>query len=273
MNSNEQVSESVWEWGLRGRVALVSGGGSGIGRATARLLGRLGVRVGLLGRTGDSLNEAEALIRREGGDALSLPADVAEPHAVAAAVERLVEHWQQLDLLVANAGINGTWAPIDELTPEEWNQTLAVNLTGSFLTIKYAVPHLRKTRGAIVVNASVNGTRVFSNTGATAYACSKAAQVALVKMTALELAPDGVRVNVVCPGAISTGIHDETRRRNLDEIKTPVEFPKGAIPLTGGRQGEPEDVARLIIFLLSDAARHITGTEVWIDGGQSLLMG
>jgi len=112
----------------------------------------------------------------------------------------------------ANAGINGVWAPLEELSPEAWDKTLNINLRCTFLTIKYAVPFLKKQGGSIIVTLSVNGTRMFSNTGASAYATSKAGQVALTKMIALELAQDKVRANVICPGAIETEIDQNTER-------------------------------------------------------------
>jgi NAD(P)-dependent dehydrogenase (short-subunit alcohol dehydrogenase family) len=114
---------------------------------------------------------------------------------------------------------------------------------------------------------------MFSNTGATAYACSKAAQVAFTKMVALELAEQRIRVNVICPGAIETQIEESTEKRDIEKVKEPVEFPEGVIPLTDGRSGTSEQVAQLVLFLASDASSHITGTEIWIDGGQSLLQG
>jgi NAD(P)-dependent dehydrogenase (short-subunit alcohol dehydrogenase family) len=125
----------------------------------------------------------------------------------------------------------------------------------------------------VIVTASVNGTRIFSNTGATAYSCSKAGQVAFTKMTALELAPDKVRVNVICPGAITTQIDENTEKRDLEEVRIPVKYPEGSQPLTGGTPGTAEQVAQLVLFLASDASSHITGTEVWIDGAESLLRG
>ena len=144
----------------------------------------------------------------------------------------------------------------------------------TFLTIKYAAPHLRKSGGgSVIVTASINGTRVFSNTGATAYSTSKAGQVAMTKMLALELAKHRIRVNVVCPGGITTEIEDSTEKRDLESAQEPVEFPDGEIPLTDGRKGTSDDVAELMLFLASDASRHVTGTEVWIDGAQSLLRG
>ena len=143
-----------------------------------------------------------------------------------------------------------------------------------FLTIKFAVPHLQRAGGgSVIVTASINGTRVFSNTGATAYSASKAGQVAITKMLALELAKHRIRVNVVCPGGITTEIEESTEKRHLEKAQEPVEFPAGEIPLTDGRKGTSEDVAELMYFLASDASRHVTGTEVFIDGAQSLLRG
>jgi NAD(P)-dependent dehydrogenase (short-subunit alcohol dehydrogenase family) len=163
---------------------------------------------------------------------------------------------------------------VEELSVEEFESTLRTNLVGTFITIKHAVPHLRAAGGgSIVVTASVNGTRVFSNTGATAYSASKAGQVAIVKLLAVELAKHRIRVNVVCPGAIDTEIDENTEKRHLEEAKEPVEFPEGKIPLTDGKPGTSEDVAELMLFLASDASRHVSGTEVWIDGAESLLVG
>ncbi len=174
-------------------------------------------------------------------------------------------------MVIANAGINGVWAPLEELAPDEWDQTMAVNLRGTFLTLKYAIRHMKIRGGAIVITSSVNGTRTFSTAGATAYACTKAAQVALAKMAALELAQHKIRVNVVCPGVISTPILDKAEERHLDKARVPVDFPAGDVPLTGGDPGSAEQVADLMLFLASDASSHITGSEVWIDGGESLL--
>lgn len=255
---------------LEGRVALVTGAGSGIGKAAALLFAEAGAKVGLLGRDVDELEKTQ---REIGDNALVLEADVSRCIEVEGAVAKLIERFKRIDVVVANAGINGVWAPLESLEPEEWNETIAVNLTGAFLTMKYAVPHLRETRGNIIVNASINGTRVFSNSGATAYACSKAAQVTLTKMTALELARYGIRVNVVCPGSIETPIHGKTVQRELENVSAAVEYPEGTVPLTHGKVGSAEDVAQLMLFLASDAAKHITGTEIWIDGGESLLMG
>lgn len=258
---------------LKDKVAIITGAGSGIGKAAALLLAREGARVGALGRTEEELQETVAEIERAGGQAVALVADISSPDEMRRATDEVAERWGRLDVVFANAGVNGVWAPVEELKPDEWDKTLSVNLKGTFLTIKYAVPHLKKRGGSVVITSSVNGTRMFSNTGATAYACSKAGQVALAKMLALELADDGVRVNVICPGAIETEIDENTEKRDLEEVKAPVEFPEGKVPLTRGRPGTSEQVAQLVLFLASDASSHISGTEVWIDGAQSLLQG
>lgn len=193
---------------LDGRVAVVTGGGSGIGAAAAKLLAAYGARVAALSRTEDEVRAVSETIGDAGGEAMPLVADVTEADVMAGAVQHILDRWDRLDIVFANAGINGVWAPIEDLTPLEWDRTLNINLRGTFLTIKYATPHLKRRGGSVIVTSSVNGTRVFSNTGATAYASSKA-----------------------------------------------------------------EQVAELVLFLASDASSHITGTEVWIDGGESLLIG
>ena len=259
---------------LAGKVALVTGAGSGIGKAAAQLMAKEGAKVALLGRSEDELQETLTEIESHGGTAISVIGDISQPEQMQQANQKVADEWGRLDIVFANAGINGVWASLEELTPEEWNKTININLTGTFLTVKHAVPYLKKQPGSsIIITSSINGTRVFSNTGATAYSCTKAAQVAFTKMVALELAEHGVRVNVICPGAIDTSIDENTERRNLEEIKEPVEFPEGKIPLTDGKPGTSEQVAQLVLFLASDAASHITGTEMWIDGGESLLKG
>ncbi len=258
---------------LTDKVALVTGASSGIGEAAARLLAKEGASAGVLGRNHDRTRKVVEEIERDGGKATLLLADVASPSALKGAIDQLARQYGTVDIVIANAGVNGTWAPLDMLTLDDYDKTMDTNFKSTFMTVKFALPYLKRGGGAIVVTSSVNGTRIFSNSGATLYACSKAAQVAFVKMTAIELAQDKIRINVVCPGAIETQIEDSTQKKDVERAKIPVEFPEGQIPLTGGEPGEADDVAQLMLFLVSDGAKHITGTEVWIDGGQSLLQG
>lgn len=259
---------------LVGRFALVTGAGSGIGKAAALVLARAGARVALLGRTAVELEETAAEMGGPAEKHPCLTADVAEERDMRTAYKTIRERFGKIDIVVANAGINGIWAPLDEISVEDWDHTLAINLRGTFLTVKLALPLLRRAgQAAVVVVSSINGTRVFSNSGATAYSCSKAAQVAFTKMTALELAKDHIRVNVVCPGAIKTDIEDSTQRRNVENLHLPVLFPMGDVPLTEGEPGSADQVARLIWFLSSDLSSHITGSEIFIEGAQSLLQG
>lgn len=258
---------------LQEKVALVTGASSGLGRAAALRLAQAGAKVGVLARSEDELAEVVEEISADGGEALVLEADVTQPDQLQAAVDRLVEKWGRLDIVFANAGTNGVWAPIDKLTYDDWRSTIEVNLSGTFYTIKCAFEPLRQRGGSVIVTSSVNGTRMFSNSGASAYATSKAGQVALTQMLALEFAQHRIRVNVICPGKIESAIHGKTKKRDLESAREPVEFPEGAIPLTDGEAGTAEQVAELVLFLASDRSSHITGTPIWIDGGQSLLQG
>ncbi|MBB5712640.1 SDR family oxidoreductase [Sphingomonas xinjiangensis] len=257
-----------------GKVALVTGGGSGIGKATAQRLAAEGCAVGVLTHDRDEAETAVNEIAAAGGQALALVADVSSEDQMKGAVADLVREYDRLDYLFVNAGINGVWAPIDEIEPDEWDRTINTNLRGTYLTLHYGVPHLKRAGGgAVVITASVNGTRIFSNPGATAYSATKAAQVAMTQMLALELAKFKIRVNVVCPGKIETGIEESTTHRDEAVAGEPVEYPEGKVPLTRGEAGTADVVADLVLFLLSDRAKHITGTPVWIDGAESLLVG
>lgn len=255
-----------------GKVALVTGAGSGIGKATALALARYGASVGVLSRNADEVAAVATEIRRQGGAALALPADAADEASMRAAVEQLASAFGGLHIVVANAGVNGAWAPIDDLAPAEWDETIAINLRGTYLTLHLTVPLLKQAgEGAIVVVSSINGTRTFTTPGATAYAATKAAQVAMVQQLALELGKARIRINAVCPGAIETDIDDNTEQRGAEEAGIPVVWPEGDIPVSQGKPGTADEVADAILFLASSKARHITGIPLWIDGGQGLL--
>ncbi len=258
---------------LTDRVAFITGAGSGIGKASAKALAYAGASIAVVSRTHEEVEITSMEIRSGGGNAIPIVADISSSAELLEAVEQTVVQWGRIDIVLANGGINGVWAPIEEIDEAEWEKTLAINLKGTFLTIKHAAPYLKRQGGSIIVTASVNGNRIFSNTGATAYSCSKAGQVAMTKMLAVELAKYRIRVNAICPGAISTLIDNNTEHRNLETESIPVEYPEGPIPLTGNTPGSAGQVAELVWFLASDASNHITGTEIYIDGGQSLLQG
>src|SRR6185437_9201630 len=199
-----------------------------------------------------------------------LPCDVAESDQVKTAIDQTARAFGKLDIVFANAGINGVWAPIEELEPEEWDKTMSVNLKGTYLTVRHAIPHLRKAGGgSVIVCSSVNGTRSFGAAGAAAYSTSKAGQVAFMKMAALELGRANIRVNAILPGAIHTNIDERTEQRDTDKIAIKVEMPEGSPALNEG-QGEPVDVADACLFLASDLSRHVSGVEIYVDGGASL---
>lgn len=256
---------------LKGKVALITGAGSGIGRASALQLARSGCRICLFDLNDNRTEEVEKAIHDLGEESHFFDVDVSDPQRVQRAVQSVVERFGKIDIVFANAGINGTLSPIEDLTPEAWDETLAINLKGTFLTVKYAIPHMKKSGGSIIITSSINGSRKFSGFGMSAYSASKAGQVAFAKMAALELARYKVRVNVICPGAIETNIGENTERtKQVDKISIPVVYPEGSQPLEHG-PGQPEQVADLVLFLASPQSSHISGTEIFIDGAETLL--
>ena len=257
---------------LQDKVALVTGAGSGIGAATALALADAGADVVIVSRTADEIDKVAASIEQRGRKALAITADIADEKAVAKMFRRIERNFGRLDFVFANAGVNGVWAPIEELKPAEWDETIRINLRGTYLTVHHAVPLMKKLGGSIVLTSSINGTRTFTTAGASAYSTTKAGQLALGQMLALELARYRIRVNVICPGAIGTEIGDNTKKRATARAKVPAKFAKGTVPLTGGKAGSAAQVADLVLFLASDSSRHISGTPVWIDGAQSLLV-
>lgn len=165
-----------------------------------------GANVGILERDAARAEQVLAQIKSFGGQALAFEADVSEPEQVKAAMDQLASRFGGLDIVFANAGINGVVTSIEEMEVEEWSRTIDINLKGTFLTVKYAIPYLKDKGGSVIITSSVNGNRVFSGFGFCAYSASKAGQVAFMKMAALELAQQRIRVNAICPGAIKTNI-------------------------------------------------------------------
>jgi NAD(P)-dependent dehydrogenase (short-subunit alcohol dehydrogenase family) len=256
---------------LENKVAFITGGASGIGEGTARRFAQEGAHVVLADVQEEAGQKLRAELEAQGHQALYVDCDVSQPQAVEQAIEAAVQRFGRLDIVFANAGINGVWTPIDELQPEDWDKTIDINLKGTYLTVHYAVPHLKAAGGgSIIITSSVNGNRTFSSAGATAYSTSKAGQVAFMKMVALELGRHNIRCNAVCPGAIHTNIDDRTDKRDTEKIGMEVELPKGSPALHQG-QGEPVDVADTCLFLASDLGRHVSGVDIYVDGAASLL--
>jgi NAD(P)-dependent dehydrogenase (short-subunit alcohol dehydrogenase family) len=258
---------------LAGRVALVTGGGSGIGEAACHTLAEAGAAVAVIDIRPDPARIVANRITQNGGRALALTADVGDEESISAAVTRAAAELGGLHVVFANAGINGMQTPIDEMTLDEWNATIQTNLTGTFLTVKHSIPHLRAAGGgSIVITASVNGNTLFSLPGYAAYSTSKAGVVAFTKMAALELARWEIRVNAILPGAIQTNIGERTYRRNLDRVDYKFQPPAKWPPLRG-EPAQPGEVADLVLYLASDASRYMTGAELLIDAAYTLWRG
>lgn len=249
------------EWDQK--VALITGASSGIGRATARTFAARGARVALAARRGNLLAELAEEIREAGGEATYLPTDV----SVESDVEDLVDHtlgaFGRLDLAVNSAGTEGPIAGLIDMPTEEWQSVLDVNLKGPFLCMKYeARAMLDAGRGGAIVNVgSLNS--FLGNEGGTAYATSKHGLVGLTTSASAELAPAGIRVNVVCPGVIDTPMH----RRLRDEVGDELYDSALKEDVHQCRAGRPEEIADAVAFLCSEEASYITGTPLIADGG------
>ncbi|MGO3732052.1 MAG: SDR family oxidoreductase [Vagococcus sp.] len=256
---------------LEGKKAVITGAGSGIGRATAIKFAKEGAIVSLIDINPQSLEDLSSELNQLGAKNYYQVADVSKELELLNTIQTLVERMSGIDILVCNAGINGTWAPIEKLTISEWDRTIQTNLTSTFISVKTVVPYMKETGGKIIITSSINGNRIYNNFGATAYSTSKAGQVAFMKMAALELARYGIRVNAVCPGAIDTAINQSTIvSEETKEVSIPVDFPEGSRPLID-ETGKPEQVATTICFLGSDDSANVTGTELYVDGAESLL--
>jgi NAD(P)-dependent dehydrogenase (short-subunit alcohol dehydrogenase family) len=249
---------------LAGRVAIVTGASSGIGRATALAVADAGAELLAVGRDEVALDELIVEIGRRGGRAEAFVADVTRPESPAQIVAVALERFGNLDILVNAAGIidGGT---IETTTDEAWAKMMAVNVTAPFALMRAAVPHLADREGAIVNVSSVTGARAFP--GVLSYCVSKAALDHLTRCAALELAPKRVRVNAVQPGVVVTNLH---RRSGMEERQYAafLERAKETHPL--GRPGDASEIADLILFLASPRAGWITGETIAIDGGRHL---
>ena len=257
---------------MKDKVAVITGAASGIGRSAALKLAKNGAKVALLDLSKQKAAQVQDEIKQLGQEVFFIKTDVAETEQVQSAIEATFNRYGQIDFVFANAGINGMITPIEDMNPEEWDKTINVNLKGTFLTVKHSIPFMKQTGGSIAITSSINGNRYFKNFGYSAYSSSKAAQVSFGKMAALELAQYKIRVNIICPGAIDTNIDHNTFKEteNLRKVTIPIEYPQGSQPLAH-QAGTAEQVSDLVLFLASNMSSHITGTEIYIDGAESLL--
>jgi NAD(P)-dependent dehydrogenase (short-subunit alcohol dehydrogenase family) len=256
---------------LDGKVAFITGAASGIGAGTARRFAEAGAHVALADVQTEEGQRLRDELTASDRQTLYLTCDVSDADSVKRAIDATVERFGRIDIVFANAGINGVWSPIEELQPDEWDRTLDINLRGTYLTVHFAVPHLKRAgSGSIIITSSVNGTRTFSNPGASAYSTSKAGQIAFMKMIALELGRHNIRCNAICPGFIQTNIQQRTEQRNTEQIGIEVVLPQGSPAVDEGK-GDIFEVADTCLFLASDMGRHVSGVEIYVDGGASLL--
>lgn len=256
---------------VKDKVALITGAASGIGQAAAIKLAQEGANIVLVDLHNERAEATLQQIQASGSKCIFVDTDVANPQRVEEAVKQAVQSFGKIDIVFANAGINGTVAPIEDLTPDQWDETLTTNLKSTFLTVKHVIPHMKNQGGSIIITSSINGSRKFSSFGMSAYSSSKAGQVAFAKMAALELAQYKIRVNVICPGAIATNISENTfRQPEVEKVTIPTIYPEGSQPLEHA-PGQPEQVADLVLFLASPQSSHITGSEIYIDGAETLL--
>ncbi|MBA3714413.1 MAG: glucose 1-dehydrogenase [Pyrinomonadaceae bacterium] len=248
---------------LTGKVGLVTGATSGIGRSTALRFAEAGAGLALVGRNREALTDVANEIKSGGGESLVISADVTVERDAARVVAETIEHFKRLDVLVNAAGVltNGT---IENTALADWDAMMNVNLRAVFHMMQLAVPHLAEGRGNVVNVSSVTGLRAFP--GVLAYCVSKAAVDQLTRCAALELAAQGVRVNAVNPGVVVTELHRSSGMRE-DAYAAFLERSKQTHPL--GRVGEPGEVAELILYLASERAAWITGVTYSIDGGRA----
>jgi NAD(P)-dependent dehydrogenase (short-subunit alcohol dehydrogenase family) len=248
---------------LKDRVAVITGAGSGIGRASAREFAREGARVAVADINAAGAQETADQIKAQGGSALAIPTDVADPNSVQHLVQGTLQAYGQVDVVFSNAAIQVS-KTVEETTVEEWNREMAVNVGGIFLCAKFFLPYLRRTQGSIINMASVNG--FFVEPLCAGYCATKGAIIALTKALAIDHGKEGIRVNCICPGYIDAGLAWGYFEAQSD----PAAAREAAGKLHAlWRIGKPEEVGRVAVFLASDDASFMTGSVIVVDGGLS----
>jgi len=246
--------------GIKDKVAFITGGNSGIGKETAFSFVREGAKVALAARREELGNQVVEEIKKMGGEAVFIKMDVQVPEQIEAAVAKTVETFGSLDFAFNNAGILNPLGRIDELSLEDFEDSIKTNLTGVWLSMKYEIKQMVKQgKGVIVNNSSTHGL-ISTPFGVSPYDASKHGVIGITKSCAMENAKRGIRANVICPGEINTPMMDVVDKTNIDPARILARQPMG-------RGGEPEEVAELVVFLCSDGASFMNGSTLVIDGG------
>ena len=245
---------------FEGKVAVVTGGTSGIGRDTAVLFAKAGAKVVIAGRREAEGHETEELVRAEGGDGLFVKTDVSKAVEVEALIKKAVDKFGRLDVAFNNAGIEGAWIPIARQSEADWDRTIEINLKGVWLCLKYEIRQILKQGGggSIVNMSSVTG--LTGGAGAAAYSASKHGVIGLTKSAALETARNGIRINAVCPAVVETPMGER-----LFGAPAANKYALALHPI--GRFGKPMEIAEAVVWMCSDRASFMTGQSLVLDGG------
>lgn len=244
---------------LSGKVAIVTGGSRGIGFATAKIFAENGANVVITSKDSRRLEKAVSQLPNITG----IVADIRNTNDVKKVVEKTVKKFGKLDILVNNAGVFPKIKMLHEINEEEWNDVLDINLTGQFRFTKAAIPYLQKTSGSIINISSDAGLKAYQGFNADAYSATKSGLIILTKCWALEYAKDKIRVNCICPGVVDTDMTKPFLKTEKDRDFMNREHPIGRI-------GQPEDIAKAILYFASDDASWITGAILTVDGGESI---
>jgi NAD(P)-dependent dehydrogenase (short-subunit alcohol dehydrogenase family) len=248
---------------FEGQVAIVTGAAKGIGLRVARAFGREGARVVALDVNADGVEGLARELAADGREALALKVDVTVAGEVRRAVDAVIGRWGRVDVLVNNAGGFSVIRRTEDIPDEEWDAIFRFNVTSAFLCTKAVLPHMRRQRSGSIVNLSSIAGRSSAVTVTSHYAASKAAILGFTRHVALEAAGDGIRVNAVAPGTVAT--------ERVRALRTPEQTRRIAETVPLGRIVEPEEIADVVLFLASDAARYVTGASLDVNGGLVML--